>query len=231
MVILEKQNMRSFMKFAAVFFDWGDTLSVVKKSKTLTVETNNWIAPMIHKLYQNSYRLAIISNTHRYQDAWWIRNELAKVDCLSCFELVVSSAMYGKHKPDLSIFQKALDFMELDPCKVLMIGDSEHCDGACQYLGMQYMLVKKGENWSTDLFKILGDENVKNRKLSRIKEYGLLGDRLIVKLRTLSDEIRPGDLLIVDQDEYLVLERSKEFTKEEVLQHKDDFVEFKVKKL
>ena len=224
--------MRSFMKFAAVFFDWGDTLSVVsKKSDALVVKTNDWIASMIHRLYQDSYRLAIISNTHRYQDAWWIRNELAKVNCLSHFELVVSSALYGKHKPDLSLFQKALDFMELDPCKVLMVGDSEHCDGACRYLGMQYMFVKKGENWSSDLFSILEDQSFKNRKLSRVKEYGLLGDRLIVKLRTLSDEICPGDSLIVDQTEYLILERSKEFNKEDVLKHTDDFVEFKVKKL
>jgi hypothetical protein len=37
------------MKFAAVFFDWGDTLSVVsKKSDALVVKTNDWIASMIH---------------------------------------------------------------------------------------------------------------------------------------------------------------------------------------
>jgi hypothetical protein len=118
------------MKFAAVFFDWGDTLSVVsKKSDALVVKTNDWIASMIHRLYQDSYRLAIISNTHRYQDAWWIRNELAKVNCLSILR---------RENPYFSI---------------------------------------------------------------------------------------------EDQTEYLVLERSKEFNKEDVLKHTDDFVEFKVKKL
>lgn len=44
------------MKYAGVFFDWGDTLSVLKRHVPVT---NNWIAPMIQKLYHQSYRLAI----------------------------------------------------------------------------------------------------------------------------------------------------------------------------
>lgn len=215
------------MKYVAVFFDWGDTLSVVKKH---AIVTNNWITSMIHKLYKDSYRLAIISNTHRYQDAWWIRNELMKVNCLTYFELVVSSALYGMHKPDSRIFEKALNFMELDPDKVLMVGDSEYHDGACQSLGMHYMHVEKGVNWTSNLFEVLDDQNFKHRKLSRIKEYELSGDKLTVKLMTLSEEIMPGDSLIIDQNEYKILERNRNFTKEDVLISKE-LVEFKVKLL
>lgn len=217
------------MKYSAIFFDWGDTLSVVKNHVPYT---NSWIKPMIQKLYRDSYRLAIISNTHRYQDSHWIKQELIKANCLAEFEVVISSAMYGKHKPNLDIFQKALDFMEVTPSKVLMVGDSEHCDGACQFLNMNYFSVKSGDDWSQKLFQILEDSNYKNRKLSRIKEFGLFDDRLIVKIRHLSESIFIGDSILLDEEEYLILGSNRPFlTKADVLSSTDDFVEFKVRKL
>lgn len=217
------------MKYSAVFFDWGDTLSVLNKEKVPV--TNNWIKSMIHKLYGASYRLAIISNTHRYQDAHWIRKELAKHDSLSHFELVISSAIYGVHKPDLSIFQKALDFMELDPTKVVMVGDHPHCDGASRLLGLTYMHVQPGDHWEGKLYDLLDEKFPVSRKLSRISEYGLLDDRLIVKLVHLSEGIGVGDTILLDQTEYVVLDVEFEFTKDDVLKPKprDKVVEFKVR--
>ena len=71
------------MKYTAVFFDWGDTLAPLD-SKGVPV-ANKWINDMIPELYNNCYRLAIISNTHRYQDAQWIRKELEARRLLKLF--------------------------------------------------------------------------------------------------------------------------------------------------
>jgi predicted HAD superfamily phosphohydrolase YqeG len=217
------------MKYAAVFFDWGDTLSVVGKK---SIDTNDWVGSMLKKLYMASYRLAIISNTHRYQDAQWIRHRLADVSALTYFECIISSALYGYHKPDVKIFQKALDFMELDPTKVVMVGDHEHCDGAAQLLGMSFLHVKSGEHWEQRLYDLLGDAFPSCRKLSRISEFGLIENKLIVKMRHLSESIKAGDHILLDQDEYAVLSASREFEKEDVLHtNKEEYVEFKVRRV
>ncbi len=217
------------MKYIGVVFDWGDTLSVIN-DKDVPV-TNNWIKSVIHRLYKNSYRLGIISNTHRYQDAWWIRQELAKHDSLQYFECIVSSAIYGYHKPDVRLFQKLIDFMEVNPSKLVMVGDSEHCDGGAQLLGMTYMKVTPGENWRDRLFQLLDDRMPSSRKLTNVCEYGLLGDKLIVCMRHLSEAINVGDSLIVGESEYEVLEVSTSFTKEEVLakESRNRYVQFKVR--
>jgi predicted HAD superfamily phosphohydrolase YqeG len=214
------------MKYSAVFFDWGDTLSVVNKQ---SIDTNDWIEHMLKRLYMASYRLAIISNTHRYQDAQWIRRRLVKVNSLTYFECIISSALYGYHKPDPRIFQKALDFMELEPEKVVMVGDHEHCDGAAQILGMSYLCVERGEHWEQRLYDLLGDAFPANRKLSRISEFGLKGNKLIVKMRHLSEGIEPGDQILLDQDEYVVMEANRSFSKDDVLSQSEEYVEFKVR--
>lgn len=210
------------MKYAAVFFDWGDTLGT-------ELRINDWAGGMIRRLYTASYRLAIISNTHRYQDAEWIRKRLAEANALSCFECIVSSAIYGCHKPDTKIFLKALNFMEIDPCRVLMVGDSERADGGCQLLGMSYMHVTRGEHWERRLYDALADNFPSCRKLSRIVEFGLRGDRLIVKLRHLSEPIKAGDHLLLDQDEYVVIKAERSFTKDDVLKSSEEYVEFVVR--
>lgn len=211
------------MKYAAVYFDYGDTLAPIDRHNV--PQFHDWSTHLIKKLYGACYRLAVISNTHRYQDAYWIRNELTRRGILQHFELIVSSALYAKHKPNLDIFRKALDFMQLDPTKVLMVGDSEHCDGACQFLGMSYMKVDPDEKWGERLLAKLDDEMPGNRRLSTVSEYGLMGDKLIVKMRHLSEGIGVGDYLVVGQTERKVASVSRTFTKEDVLKAKDEFVE------
>jgi FMN phosphatase YigB (HAD superfamily) len=214
------------MRYAAVYFDYGDTLAPIDKHNV--PQFHEWSSNLIKKLYGASYRLAVISNTHRYQDAYWIRNELNRRGILQHFELIVSSALYAKHKPNLDIFRKALDFMQLDPVKVLMVGDSEHCDGACQFLGMSYMKVAPDEKWGDRLLTVLDDPMPSSRKLSVITEYGLLGNKLVVKLRHLSEGIEVGDTVVVGQKEAKVLSVSRAFTKEDVLRAKDEFVEMTI---
>lgn len=221
------------MRFSAIFFDWGDTLSPLDSNGVPILTT--WASGLIHRLYHNSYRLAIISNTHRYQDGFWIRNELAKRNLLQYFEVIFSSATYAIHKPDTRAFQQALDFMKLDPRKVLMVGDSEHCDGACQFLRMKYMKVTPGENWSERLYNKLHDPGVDqgriNRLLSNLYEYSLEGDSLVVKVRHLSEPFRVNDKVLLDQKEYRVTRIPRLMTKDEILKAKDEFVEFGVERV
>jgi predicted HAD superfamily phosphohydrolase YqeG len=201
------------MKFSTIFFDWGDTLS---GSNGGEVPEEAWKPRMIKMLYEKSYRLGIISNTNCYQDAHWIRSCLEKVGCARYFECVISSAVYGYHKPDVRIFQKAVDFMEINPLKSVMVGDSRSCDGAAQILGMTYLPVDPGENWETRLWSTLDDSLHQTRKLTRVAEFGLNGDSVFIKMKNLSEALEVGDTLLLDQDEYVVIEIPFEFTKEDV---------------
>ena len=215
------------MKYTTLIFDWGDTLSTLNKDDVPV--TNDWIGKMLKDLYCRSYRLAILSNTHRYQDAQWIRRELAKADVLHYFECIVSSAIYGYHKPDQRIFQKIIDFMEIDPRKAVMVGDSDQCDGAAQLFRMAFLHVKKGEQWRDRLYHLL-DDHAPSRKLSRIVEYGLLNDtNLIVKQRHLSEPLMVGDTVLLDQDEYRITRAHQpDFTKEDCLKNREQYVSFDV---
>lgn len=219
------------MKYNTLIFDWGDTLSTLDDNNVPV--TNEWVGELLKDLYHQSYRLAIISNTHRYQDAHWIRNECRKVNVLQYFECIVSSAMYGYHKPDSRIFKKVIDFMEIDPCKAVMVGDSTSCDGAAQLFGMTFLRVEKAEYWKDRLYKLLDDHHLALRKLSRISEYGLLnGTTLHVRLRHLSEALTVGDTVLLDQDEYEIRRcHQPEFSKNDCLRAKEQYVSFEVKKL
>ena len=215
------------MKYSTVLFDWGDTLS----NNAGTGDPNGWVANMLQHLYESSYRLGIISNTHRYQDAHYIRRKLEHIKCCRYFECIISSAMYGYHKPDKKIFQKLVDFMEIDPTLAIMVGDSEYCDGGGQLLGMGYLYVKPGEKWDDKLYNVLEDSFPPSRKLTRLSEFGLIGDSLFVKMRHLSEALSSGDRLLLDQEEYVVSSVPYEFTKDDVIKPNpaDKFIEIKVR--
>jgi FMN phosphatase YigB (HAD superfamily) len=214
------------LRYAAVFFDWGDTLAPLDSANV--PQFQEWSSPLINRLYLKCYRLAIISNTHRYQDAYWIRNELARRGILQCFEVVISSALYAIHKPDLDIFHKALDFMQLDPFKVLMVGDSEHCDGACRFLGCDYLKVKASEHWADRFLAKIDDPMPSKRKLSNLYEYGRFGNKIVTKVRHLSEGLQAGDIIMLNQEEVKVVSINRQLTKEDILKAKEDFVEIEI---
>lgn len=211
------------MRYNTIVFDWGDTLSIID-SKNVPVFCD-WVQPMIKKLYASCYRLAIISNTHRYQDAHWIRTELAKRSILQEFEAIISSATYAIHKPHPKIFEKLIDFMQIDPLRSVMVGDSEHCDGAAQFFGMTYMPVKRKEQWDQRLFTLLNDSFPKDRKLCNLYEYGVNGDTIYTKLRHLSTAVEVGDRILVGGIERRITALNKPVTKEMVLHGGEEFVE------
>lgn len=214
------------MKYTTIFFDYGDTLAPLDGKGTPVA--NAWIKEMIPKLYTSCYRLAIISNTHRYQDAQWIRKELEHRSLLSYFELIISSATYAMHKPDAEIFAKAYEFMNVNPNKVVMVGDSEHCDGGCQFFGTKYLKVAPHENWSGRLYELLEDDFPKNRILTNLYEYNLMGGTVNTLLRHLSEPLRVGDTLLLKDREYRVVEIDRELTKEQILTARHEWYSFKV---
>lgn len=214
------------MKYTTVLFDYGDTLYNMGRH-----EIPEWVPPMIDKLYTTSYRLGIISNTHRYQDAYWIREKLAKYHISRYFEVVISSAIYGYSKPDMKIFQKAIDFMEVDPSRCVMIGDSEHCDGGSLAFGMTYMHVEQGERWDMKLYRLLEENFDGSRKLSRLTEFFLDDSKLVIRARHLSEPLKAGDKVLLDATEYEVVS-IPHVTKEVILGHAGkDYIELQVKKV
>lgn len=214
------------MRYSTIVFDWGDTLSYVRDDGRWDLYP--WAADMIRKLYENGYRLGIISNTHRYSDAAGIKYHLQEHKVLRYFECIISSATYAIHKPDLRIFEKLRDFMEIDLSKALMVGDSEKCDGAGQYLLMDYMKVSKKENWRDRLYAKLEDPFPKRK--SNLYEYTMFEGKVITKLRHMNEVVAPGDRIIIGEQEFTVVSLSREYKRDEVYNDsKDDFIMLTVK--
>jgi FMN phosphatase YigB (HAD superfamily) len=216
------------MKYNTILFDFGDTLNFPHPTEHWKVY--DWVLHLIKKLYNSSYRLGIISNTSRYQDGFWVRNKLAEHNILQYFEMVISSATYAVHKPDMRIFQKAIDFMQLDPTKCIMVGDSEHCDGGCRYFQMTYLKVMPSTNWEQNLMDLLQDSLPKTRKLTHVSEFRLQNNVLITKVKHLSEVLEVGDSLMAGGIEYKVLDVPKKYIRDDIF-NKDYFIEFNVEKV
>jgi FMN phosphatase YigB (HAD superfamily) len=222
------------MKYSAILFDWGDTLAPVRNGIPSIMD---WVPDMIQDLYRASYRLGIISNTHRYQDGWWIRNELAKRDVLQYFEVVIASATYGHHKPSMKIFHQAVDFLEVPSVRAIMVGDSERCDGGSQALRMDFFHVPEARDWSKELYKVLGETFPKNRKLTPVVEFETvsLPDEngnygISLKLRHLSEPLNDGDRFMLDGKEHEVV-KGFSTTKAEIIRAKEDTCVLTVREL
>jgi HAD superfamily hydrolase (TIGR01662 family) len=216
------------MRYNTIFFDFGDTLNHPHPTEHWAIY--HWVPDLMKKLYASSYRLGIISNTSRYQDGWWVRNKLAEHGILQYFEMVISSATYGVHKPDMPIFQKALDFMEVDPRSCLMVGDNIKCDGGSQLFGMTYLYVKPQSNWSESLLAILADQFPKHRKLNNLSECNVVEDKLIARARHFSDVVEKGDLIVAKGKEYEVVDVSPRYTTDDLL-NRDHYIQLKIKEI
>lgn len=216
------------MKYTTVFFDWGDTLACHDSKGNLLA--NKWIEEMIPHLYHNCYRLGIISNTHRYQDAYHIRSSLERKKLLAYFEMIISSAIYAVHKPDVEIFQKAYEFMQVNPKHVVMVGDSEHCDGGCQFFGSTYLKVEPKERWDGKLYELLEESLPSGRLLTNLYEYNLKEGEVVTKLRHLSEPLKVGSRLLLNHREYIVTEVGNyaDVTKEQIIKAKNEWIRFKV---
>ena len=106
------------MKFSAVLFDYGDTLS----GKSGMPDD---VKELIPKLFRCGYRLGVISNSHRYGDYFWLRKRLYECGIGQYLEVMIGSGGFmgstsdpflsslGCHKHDPLIFKRALDYLNL----------------------------------------------------------------------------------------------------------------------
>lgn len=72
-----------------------------------------------------SYRLAIVSNTH---EPYLVPNHLAKMGLSDAFELIVLSVEVGWRKPHPGIYATALDGLGLRPEQAVFVGDNHQAD-------------------------------------------------------------------------------------------------------
>lgn len=204
------------MKYNAVLFDWHQTI----KGQTIP----GFVRSLISDLYNSGYRLAIVSNSHRYGDARWLRNKIADLGWSQYFDVVISSggllsnsAAGGLHKPDPEIYYRALNFMNVPPHKAVFLGDSYRCDViGPKNIGMQAILVDvDAKDYSADLWNTLDD---KPTSRSVITSYDWVSENSIrVYVRDLTEPLSNGQKVLVGLDEFTVDGFSQSHSKEDIL--------------
>ncbi len=81
--------------------------------------------PTLETLRQRGYRLGLISNT---SDDINVQQLIDRERLRPFFETIVTSAALGIRKPDIRIFQAALDRLRVRPAAAAMVGDTLEAD-------------------------------------------------------------------------------------------------------
>lgn len=207
------------MKYECIIFDYAGTLAYEKEGP------KRWEIPgehveLIKSLYLSGYRLAVISNSHRYGDRLWLCEKLADAGLLERFEAVVSSGVWGVHKGDPRIFLRTTQFMGVMPSRTLMVGNSEKHDGAATAVCMDYLLadLDKDGPWDKKLCLKLDDPRLGTRRNNLISDFVVIGGlKIACQVRHLNDPVSVGDVIIVGGREVKVRKVSTSPSKAEIL--------------
>lgn len=99
------------------------------------------VPDVLRVLAARGVRIGLISNTHRCLTAFQTHFELEGL-----ITAAISSSEHGYMKPHPSIFEKALQLLNVEPDEAVMVGDSlrQDIDGA-RRVGMRAVLVKRSE--------------------------------------------------------------------------------------
>lgn len=81
--------------------------------------------PTLEALKTEGYQIGIISNAADDRD---VQTLIDQANIRYYFDLILTSAAEGIRKPDLFIFQKALDFWNVKPSRAVMVGDNLNAD-------------------------------------------------------------------------------------------------------
>ena len=122
-----------------VFFDIGDTL---------TVASRNWIPgaqSVLSTLHDKGLRLGLISNTDKLTRAELLDEYLPSDFDMTLFEskLVLLSSEVGIEKPNLKIFQLAIDRAGEPPSQCLFCTEDLADSLAAQQVGMRVARLQK----------------------------------------------------------------------------------------
>ncbi len=90
----------------------------------------NWFVepeavPLLEQLKARGFRLGVISNAADEENTQTL---IDKGGIRPFFELIISSAGFGKRKPDPGIFRRALDHFGISPERAAMVGDTYEAD-------------------------------------------------------------------------------------------------------
>lgn len=133
------------VKKRAIIFDWWNTLWHPEQRMDFEVQQ---FLQFLHD-HQKVF-LGIISNTPEDdgEGGRYVRRKLKELQLLHIFEFVIVSGTIKIHKPNSEIFYMAMRFLPCEPEEILMVGDSETCDGGCRAVGIDYFKVDmKKEKW------------------------------------------------------------------------------------
>ena len=203
------------MKFNAVLFDFGDTIGGANGIP-------EFVKKLIQNLYEAGYRIGVISNSHRYGDARWLRRKLADVHLIEYLEVVLGSGgtlgetsengSAGCHKPDKEIYLRACSFLRVPFKRCVFVGDTWDADiTKPASLGMSCLHVNvNDEDYTARLWELLGDrpDHKRNNVLTTYQVLGRTGDVFDIsfRLRDINDPIKVGDRIVVGLDEAEVLQ-------------------------
>jgi FMN phosphatase YigB (HAD superfamily) len=72
-----------------------------------------------------------------------VRDVLAREGLLPLLDAVVLSCEAGAVKPEPAIFRTALEALDADPARTLMVGDNAHDDGGAAALGVRTLILPR----------------------------------------------------------------------------------------
>jgi putative hydrolase of the HAD superfamily len=135
-------------RIRAVLLDVGETIveRISDRDAPLT-ELHPVLFPesgeALADLQRAGYRLAVVSNTDRTDDAA-LAEVLVRLGIRDRIDAVVTSVSAGCRKPDPAIYQRALDLLACPAGEAVMVGDDSPVDLAgAAALGLRTVLVQR----------------------------------------------------------------------------------------
>jgi len=110
---------------------------------------------VLNQLIKQGYKLAVVSDAPRYEA--WLR--LNYIGLQHAFDVVLTFNDTGHHKPDPTPFLMALDMLEVEPRRAVLIGDWVERDilGG-QNAGLHTVYARYGDKYSQYADKVDGQE-------------------------------------------------------------------------
>lgn len=101
------------------------------------IQPDQDVADALQLLKEKNIRIALLSN----ESAERVDAYMEKTNLGHFFDSIIVSARIGIEKPDLRIFQEALNRLKIKGEEMVMFGDNQIADGASKKLGIFFVLV------------------------------------------------------------------------------------------
>ena len=113
------------------------------------------------ELRERGYRVVLLSNTNPFMMSWVMSNEFDGEGHSLAYYLDAAYESYkcGAMKPDAKFFNAVMEGEHLIPSETLFLDDGPRNIEAAKALGIQTLLVEKGEDWTERLEDLLASSN------------------------------------------------------------------------